>query len=250
MNIFVSRPTWVDSKFDPGLQHFLTQLRDEYGLNPRTLGSTDYPTKSPLDEVIRILKDCRGIIVLGYPQIEIDQGRVKGSQVTTTILPTEWNHIEAAIAYSMSLPLLVIHHIGICRGIFDRGALNAFLFEKDLSAENWGGEEEIVGALQTWKDEVLGSNPTPVAQRSTLEQALTKDLSQIWTITTIGRRLEGNRSVGREYRERAEGTVTEVNEFYVRLYITELQKVITVPIAAITISFDDNRNRPKLELRG
>jgi hypothetical protein len=31
-------------------------------------------------------------------------------------LPTEWNHIEAALAYSQQLPLLVIHHRGIKRG--------------------------------------------------------------------------------------------------------------------------------------
>ena len=71
-DIFISRPTWVPDEFKKGLENFLSFL-EEMDLNPRTLGSTDYPNESPLDEVISIMSECKGIIVLGYPQIFISK---------------------------------------------------------------------------------------------------------------------------------------------------------------------------------
>lgn len=54
MNVFISRPNWSDPEFELGLENFLKFV---VGLDliPRTLGVTDYPTRSPLDEVIDIL---------------------------------------------------------------------------------------------------------------------------------------------------------------------------------------------------
>ena len=74
-------------------------------------------------------------------------------------LPTEWNHIEAALAYEMELPLLVIHDIGITGGIFDRGTLNAFIYEVDMSSSGWCLEESISGSIKTWKSRLLDSSP-------------------------------------------------------------------------------------------
>ena len=55
MEVFVSRPTWVSEEFQAGLDTFTLQL-ENLGLIPRTLGVTDYPSKSPLDEVIEIME--------------------------------------------------------------------------------------------------------------------------------------------------------------------------------------------------
>lgn len=66
LNIFVSRPTWVSSEFRKGLDNFLKFI-EGHGFKPRTLGVEDYPTKAPLDEIIRLMEDCVGAIILGYP---------------------------------------------------------------------------------------------------------------------------------------------------------------------------------------
>jgi hypothetical protein len=50
-NIFVSRPNWIPSEFDKGLESFYNLLK-AHELKPRTIGQTDFPSKSPLDEVI------------------------------------------------------------------------------------------------------------------------------------------------------------------------------------------------------
>ncbi len=62
INIFISRPTWIAEEFKEGLIGFLSFL-DTHDIKPRTLGSTDYPTESPLDEVIAIMDDCKGAII-------------------------------------------------------------------------------------------------------------------------------------------------------------------------------------------
>lgn len=137
---------------------------EDLDMNPHTLGVSDYPSKAPLDEVIRLLDHCTGAVIMGYPQIEITQGTVKGKPLSGTLyLPTEWNHIEAGLAYARGVPLLVIHHVGVCRGIFDRGATNSFLYEKDLTDPAWSIDPEISGALKNWHEQVIsGDRSLPV----------------------------------------------------------------------------------------
>ena len=157
-DIFLSRPTWVEKKFQKGLEQFLSLLRT-LELNPHTLGATDYPNLTPLDEVISLMEKCKGAIILGYPQITVKSGFLKKKKLEKTmLLPTEWNHIEAGLAYARALPLLVIHHSGVVRGIFDRGAINTFNYEKDLSESDWALSPEISGALSKWKKDVLSND--------------------------------------------------------------------------------------------
>lgn len=158
MNIFVSRPTWVSSEFEVGLNVFLNSLVKS-GLTPRTLGSSDYTNKAPLDEVIEMMSQCKGAIILGYPQIKISTGFLKSELLRTEVtLPTEWNHIEAALAYSKGLPLLVIHHNSVTRGIFEHGVMNAFIHSIDLTSPAWSLEKSLDGALNKWRENCNSGN--------------------------------------------------------------------------------------------
>jgi len=152
--VFISRPNWVLESFEKGLDNFYNLLK-AHELNPRTIGRSDYPSKNPLDEVMGLLRKCQGTIVLGIPQIDVQSGTVKGEEIVDGLqLCTEWNHIEAALAHSLGHPLLVIHHLKISRGIFDRGAGNYFLHQVDFSNPSWAMAAEISGALSTWKAEL------------------------------------------------------------------------------------------------
>jgi len=162
-DVFVSRPAWIEPAFVPGLEAFLDRLRDA-GLSPHTLGSSDYPLTAPMDEVITLLDGCRGAIILGYPQVFVTQGRVRSETLVEPLtLGTEWNHIEAALAYSRRLPLLVIHHTGVSRGIFDRGVLGGFIYELDLAQPGWCHEPTVSGVLATWKTRVAAATPAAPA---------------------------------------------------------------------------------------
>ncbi|MHB8089976.1 MAG: hypothetical protein ACYDH2_17200 [Anaerolineaceae bacterium] len=155
MRIFLSRPTWIPPKYQAGVNTFLTQL-ENLGLDARTIGVSDHPTRAPLDEVIEILQSCHGAIVLGVPQLEIQQGILKGETIANPlVLGTEWNHLEAGLAYAAGLPLLVIHHHTVTRGIFDRGALNAFLHSVDLESNNWSMQLKLNGAIVHWKENCI-----------------------------------------------------------------------------------------------
>ena len=154
IDIFLSRPTWIGEEFKPGLDNFIRFLRS-HSLNPRTLGTSDYPSDSPLDEVISLMEKCKGAIILGYPQIFIHNGILKDEEIEKEmLLPTEWNHIETSLAYAMGLPVLLIHHLNIKRGVFDRGAVNKYLYEIDLRNPDWPLDEKISGALTSWLPKV------------------------------------------------------------------------------------------------
>ena len=126
-------------------------MLESHEFRPRTLGTTDYPSKAPLDEVIELMAKCEGAIILGLPQIAIATGTVKDRAVANICLSTEWNHIEAALAYARNLPLLLVHHHEVSRGIFDRGTLNCFVYDRDLTDPSWPLAKDLTGALTNWR---------------------------------------------------------------------------------------------------
>ena len=163
IDIFLSRPTWMSEEFKEGFDNFLKFL-ETHELKPHTIGAGDYPNDAPLDEVISLMDQCEGAVVLGYPQIKVEKGMLKEAEIPSNnikelYLPTEWNHIETALAYAKGLPLLVIHHMGVKRGIFDRGATNKFIYEVDLTYPGWPLLSEISGAFSKWKKDTIEVSP-------------------------------------------------------------------------------------------
>lgn len=176
-DIFLSRPNWVSNSYSKGLDNFLNLL-SSHELNPRTIGTTDFPNKSPMDEVIELLYKCEGAIILGYPQIIINNGLVKDDPIIESIsLSTEWNHIEAGLAHALGLPLLVIQDKSVSRGIFDRGVLNSFLYQKEFKDEAWGMSKEIIGALSQWKSKL--SPPVKMQEKFKIQPKIIKGITMI-----------------------------------------------------------------------
>jgi hypothetical protein len=184
IDVFISRPTWIAEEFREGLTGFLSFL-DTHDIKPRTLGATDYPTESPLDEVITIIEQCKGVIILGYPQIYVTEGKIKEKETGDFILPTEWNHIEAALAYMKKMPLLIIHHKGISRGVFEHGAISKYIYQKDLSKPNWFLSEDMTGALKKWKSSIKEPQiitkpaPKPVPMPTSSERRLENNVESV-----------------------------------------------------------------------
>ena len=107
------------------------------------------------------MDSCKGAIILGYPQLTVTDGFLKSEPISNKlILATEWNHIEASLAYVRGLPLLILHHNSVSRGIFDRGVLNAFLYSVDFTESNWSMQPSINGAITKWKQECITGNPS------------------------------------------------------------------------------------------
>lgn len=130
--VFVSCPTSLNDAQEASRKLILREL-ERYGLEPRALGRSDYPTELPLREVYVIAKKCSGGVILGFEQFQAPQGISKrGSDEEKVItapvsFPTAWNHLEAGIIYSLGLPTLVFKEEGISGGVFDSGVTDVFV---------------------------------------------------------------------------------------------------------------------------
>jgi hypothetical protein len=89
-----------------------------HDLAPRTVPRADLALRQPLKHISDVLRACSGTIVVALKRISIVDGvelRDTGgtSQLANVSLPTVWNQIEAAMAYSMGQPLLAIVETGL-----------------------------------------------------------------------------------------------------------------------------------------
>ncbi len=106
--------TLVQETFVAAMADYMRQQ----GLNPRTVGRTDFHTSQPLRLMKELMLQCAGTIVIAYERIHILRGfeqRNSASQqpIYQENLPTVWNQIEAAMAYVMDHPLLVLAEHGM-----------------------------------------------------------------------------------------------------------------------------------------
>lgn len=111
ISVFVSRPTAVNAEQRSFCDALVDVLARE-GLLARTLGVTDYPALAPLAEVLALMKQCSGALVLGLRQLHVESGELKAgssaaAKVSDLYLSTPWNQIEAGMAVALERPLLV-----------------------------------------------------------------------------------------------------------------------------------------------
>jgi hypothetical protein len=153
IDVFVSRPNWIPSVLTKQLPEFYACLSD-LGFNPKTIGNNVVPMASPFDEVLSLMRRCQCTIVLGLPQIFIDEGRIKTEKLSNRIaLPTEWNQIEATASILLEKPTLMLLHKGVIgRGVFERGAANVFVHEFVPSPVGWSSS--IIPSLDALKERV------------------------------------------------------------------------------------------------
>jgi hypothetical protein len=152
-SIFVSRPTKLTKEFDAAYKPFHSYLQSKHKLRLRRLGDTDHSPEPPLRAIIDLMSECRGAIILGYPQVEIYQHVRKSIEIRqdpTMLFPTPWNQIEGALAYGTKLPVLVIAHAGIGGGIFDHGVTGEFVLTLDLTDKKWFMHVPFQQLLAKW----------------------------------------------------------------------------------------------------
>lgn len=155
-NIFISRPTTISEKYESPYSEFETFLRDK-GIKSRRLGGSDYSRKAPLIAVMDIIEDCKGAIIIGYPQFEFHNASKRADTVlseSSMLFPTPWNQIEAVLAYKKRIPVLVIAQNEINGGIFDNGITGEFVLKTDLSNNDWYKEKAFCGIFNDWYKDI------------------------------------------------------------------------------------------------
>ena len=140
MRAFLSRPTWVPDHVGNHLQKLTSKL-EGLGFEAKTVGTNHTAFTSPFDEVVDLMRTCDCAIILGLNDIWVrpPNSSVRGKDVLESLaLPSEWNHIEAAIALMLNKPTLMMRQRGLApRGLFAPGAANLFIHEFHVFGSKW-----------------------------------------------------------------------------------------------------------------
>jgi hypothetical protein len=127
-------------------------------LRPRTVGRTEFSSEQPLKQVQRLMHECSGAVIIAYERLYIQDGiDRRGSDAEEPIspcsLPTVWNQIEAAMAYTVGLPLLVMVEVGLRNeGLLEPG-YDWYVQRIKLEATTLVGRE-FLGVFADWKQRV------------------------------------------------------------------------------------------------
>ena len=128
-NVFIS----IGSRYTPDQEDFLDGLilllEREMGITARVMNFTeyDYATVSPLKAISEVMRQCHGVIVVAFERKYFPSGTEKRGSLQESLLreslqesllrerryPTAWNQIEAGMAFTLGLPILVLSERGL-----------------------------------------------------------------------------------------------------------------------------------------
>ena len=156
--VFVSSPTLL-SPNQAVVRKYMTELLMSEGLEPRTLGSSDFGIDFPLKEVHSVAKHCSGGVILGFKQMIAENLIVKPEtsrqeKVKDVSFPTPWNNLEAGVLFALQLPLVVFREEGVCGGVFDPGASEVFVQDLPSSSPSDRQDQLIRTVIQNWVGKV------------------------------------------------------------------------------------------------
>jgi hypothetical protein len=133
----------------------VTQCLQDEGLE---VVRAQWSSEQPLKPVWRKMQDCVGTAVIAFERMHFAEGvEFRGSPKQKTwenvSAPTVWNQIEAAMAYTLGHPLLVVvqeglHEEGLLEGRYDWYVLRVPFETTALS------DREFRGVLTDWKNRV------------------------------------------------------------------------------------------------
>lgn len=157
-DIFLS----VGHALTPEQELFIEAVRvflTAHDLVPRTVPRTDLALRQPLKHIANVLRGCSGTIVVALKRIHIIDGvelrdPSGTSELKNVSLPTVWNQIEAAMAYSMEQPLLAIVETGLRNeGVLEED-YDWYVKWLDLNPESLT-EPGFLETFAMWKKNVL-----------------------------------------------------------------------------------------------
>jgi len=182
-SIFVSVGSTSSDQQEAFVCAIEARLRAE-GLVPHTVGRNTFSADAPLKAVSELMNQCAGAVVIAlersyFPSGFDKPGGPKQTPLTEVRLPTPWNQIEAAMAYSRGLPLLVIVESGLrAEGLLERG-YDWFVEEVAAQAQALN-TVEFSGILANWKQKVVArASTTPAAPAPAAPSAAEMSVGQI-----------------------------------------------------------------------
>jgi hypothetical protein len=184
--------------FLQAVERFLRQ----HDLNPRTPGRTHLANKQPLRAVEQCMRSCKGIVVVAYERLYAPvaierRGGPEQKGLEDAIVPTVWNQVEGAMAYTLGLPVMILAQKGLRSEAMleskydwnvqwvdvDAGSL---LTQDFVSVfDDWRKEIDVAEQAKTLPPPTIPAAPAPVVDpgNRTIGQLL-KDLKpgQAWKV--------------------------------------------------------------------
>lgn len=85
-----------------------------------TVGTHNHSSRQPVEFARDLIADCDSAVVIAYERFRVESGLEKPgspdeSRIDGRKDPTVWNQLEAALAYSQRLPLLILVEKGLRR---------------------------------------------------------------------------------------------------------------------------------------
>lgn len=173
--VFLSYPrphVSCQTKFIESVQQYL-RIR---GLEPRTLGVTDYDMDAPLKAIRRLMLESNGVITIAFRRLYITEGESKhgtdipnisSTAIRSSWLTSPWCQIEPAMAYQLGLPVLVLREKGVlAEGILEKGIVGTYMPEFSLQDDpssylqslEWGA---LIGKWEGYVRSVVDTKGTP-----------------------------------------------------------------------------------------
>jgi hypothetical protein len=125
-NIFVSVGEPTTDEQEQFVRAIEARLKSE-GMEPCTVGRNFFDADSPLKTVVNLMDGCSGAVIIAlertfFPAGISRRGGTREASLSNVKFATPWNQIEAGMAYSRGLPLLVIVENGIkSEGLLEPG---------------------------------------------------------------------------------------------------------------------------------
>ena len=193
LNVFVSVGATANDTQEAFVRAVEDRLRSE-GLIPHTVGRNHFSSDAPLKTVTELMDKCSGAVVIALERTYFPSGIEKRggdneTALSETKLPTSFNQIEAAMAYTRGLPLLVIVEQGLKKeGLLEPGYdWYVQSVRPDVTSLN---TLEFNGILASWKAKIIQSSSRKKILSSSVNPSeltvgeLIKGLktSQLWSI--------------------------------------------------------------------
>jgi hypothetical protein len=145
-------------------------------LLPQTVGRTYFSSKQPLVAVKELMHECAGSIILAYERTHLIEaverrGSAQEARLEGLNLPTVWNQIEAAMAYTLGHPLMVLVEDGLkYEGLLEMG-YDWYVMHVNLE-ESLLASAEFQGVFADWKRRVLAYQAQKEQQKERGETAV------------------------------------------------------------------------------
>jgi len=190
LNIFVSVGGTATEQQEAFVRSVEDRLRSE-GMVPHTVGRNTFSADAPLKAVTQLLDRCSGTVVIALERSYFasgteKRGGPKEAALSDVKLPTPWNHIEAAMAYTRGLPLMVIVEAGLkSEGLLERGYdwyVQSVKTEAAALHTN-----EFNGVLASWKQKMVETPKRASASKSPSDLTVAELLGglrpvQLWSV--------------------------------------------------------------------